>query len=216
VADPIRRRIRDLHVEELLRNQTGLRLRPVVKGELRFVGSLTFSADAPGWEPIVDRYEVEVTVPPDFPEGPALVRETGGRIPKDFHTNPDGTLCLGSPTRLRLALLGAPTLPGFIDRCVVPFLYGFSHREKHGSLPFGELAHGLRGLRQDYAEFLGVGEESVAVDLLRLGTLKKRRANKLPCPCGSNRRLGRCHHLMVNRLRDELGRKWLLAEHGRL
>jgi hypothetical protein len=175
-----------------------------------------FSADAPGRERISDRYEVELLVPKDFPKEPVVVREIGGRVPKDFHTNFDGALCLGTPLQLRLALLRVPTLPGFVGRCVIPYLYGFSYHERHGELPFGELAHGSRGLCQDFADLFGVKNEEVAVELERLGSLKKRVANKLPCPCGGNRRLGRCHHLVVNRIRDELGRKWLRTEHRHL
>jgi hypothetical protein len=205
----------ELRVEELLREQPGLRLQSVVDGELRFAGSLDFSADASGRERISDRYELELRVPRAFPREPALVRETGARIPKGFHTNSDGTLCLGSPTQLRLTLFRAATLPEFVEHCVVPYLYGFSYHEKYGELPFGELAHGSRGLRQDFAELFGV-KESVAIELVRLASLKKRVANKLPCPCGSGCRLGRCHNLKVNLIRDELGRNWLRMEHRQL
>jgi hypothetical protein len=38
--------------------------------------------------------------------------------------------------------------------------------------------------------------------------MKKRQANKLPCPCNSGRRVGQCHHLEINRLRNKLGRSW--------
>ncbi len=212
MVDDQRTRFETLEVRRLLREQPGLRLRPMVNGELKLIGTLAFSADAPGREQISDRYEVEIRVPRAFPQEPAFVHETGGRIPETFHTNPDGTLCLGSPMQLRLALLRAPTLPGFVERCVIPYLYGFSYREVHGELPFGELAHGASGVRQEFAELFGVRSEQIAVALVRLAAMKKRVANKLPCPCGSGRRLGRCHHLRVDYVRVQLGRHWLRKE----
>ena len=49
---------------------------------------------APAHELIEDAYAVEIRVPPGFPMGLATARETGGRIPEDFHT-PEGNLrCL--------------------------------------------------------------------------------------------------------------------------
>ena len=52
--------------------------------------------------------------------------------------------------------------------------------------------------------FLG---ESVG-EFVRLTAMRKRHANKQACPCGSGRRLGRCHHRRINTLREQLGRRW--------
>jgi SEC-C motif len=51
------------------------------------------------------------------------------------------------------------------------------------------------------------------MEMVPLTTLKKRVANKHLCPCGSNRRLGKCHNLTVNRLRKQLGRSWFRKEY---
>lgn len=120
----------------------------------------------------------------------------------------NGALCLGSPTRLRLILLESPSLLHFVERCVVPYLYGYSYFEKHGALPFGELKHGAAGIRQDFANIFGINQEDIVDRYIRLASMGKRHANKQPCPCGSHRRLGRCHHRRVNSLRSRLGRQW--------
>jgi len=109
-----------------------------------------------------------------------------------------------------------PTLLTFIRKCVIPFLYGFSYFQKHGVLPFGELAHGLKGIRQDYASLFEVSNERAAEEMVRLASMKKRYANKRPCPCGSRRRVGKCHNRKINRLRRQLGRSWFREEYRRL
>jgi hypothetical protein len=48
-------------------------------------------------------------------------------------------------------------------------------------------------------------------EFVRLAALRRREANKHPCPCGSGRRLGRCHNRRVNHLRGRLGRSWFRA-----
>lgn len=200
-------------LDELLRDCPGLSLRPIVNGVVRLAGTLEFSAEATGFERIEDAYEVEMIIPHGFPRELPLVIETAGRIPKDFHTNDDGSLCLTSPLRQHLALTKAATLPGFVKSLVVPYLYGFSYREKHGELPFGELDHGMKGIRSDFAELFGVKDRKAVEEMVRLVGMKKRSANKCPCPCGSGRRLGKCHNRRVNHWRRRLHRTWFKAQY---
>ena len=142
----------------------------------------------------------------------ALAWETGGRIPPDYHKLTNGALCLGSRVGLRLQMGGSPSLLRFVERCVIPYLYGYSYSVKHGAPPFGELAHGELGSLQDLAGLLGVEDLALAVRYCMLAATKRRRANKQPCPCGSGRRLGRCHNRRVNALRKRVGRAVLASE----
>ena len=211
--NPAKDRFKRWQLDELLRAYPDLRLRPAVGETIRLAGWMAFSADADGLERIDDAYEVEIIVPPGFPRDLPLVKETAGRIPNSFHTNDDGSLCLGSPVRQHLELSRSPTLPGFVQLCVIPYLYGFSFREKHGKLPFGELDHGKKGIRNDFAELFGVTNHDAAVRMVQLASMKKRDANKRPCPCASGRRLGKCHNRRVNELRKQLGRTWFREQH---
>ncbi len=200
-------------LDELLLDFPGLSLRPVVNGVVRIAGTLSFSAEATDRERIDDSYEVELTIPHAFPRELPLVTEAAGRIPKSFHTHDDGSLCLGSPLRQQLAVARSPTLPGFVKSCVIPYLYGFSYQEKHGELPFGELDHGMKGIRQDLAELFGVEDRKAVEQMVYLAGTEKRVANKCPCPCGSGRRLGKCHNRRVNSLRKRLGHIWFREQY---
>ena len=199
-----------------MHEQPGLRIRPSAEESVVLAGSLRFSADKPGLERIEDEFEVEIAVPNQFPNEIPQVWETGGRIPKSYHKLVDLSLCLGSPARLRMLVKGEPTLLAFVRKCVIPYLYGFSLRSQCGLLPFGELAHGVGGLIQDYAELFGVAPGEAVVEMVRLASLNKRDANRQRCPCGSGRRLGRCHNRRVNEMRKLLGRRWLAEEYCRL
>lgn len=198
-------------IEELLDRYTELRLWPSSSGKLRICGTLEFAAKSNGQPSVTDRYEVEITVPNAYPGDIPSVRETASRIPKDFHKLQNGDLCLGSPTRLRLILAQTPSLLSFIERCVIPYLYGYSIVEAGGSLPFGELSHGPQGLRDDLSALLGIKDEGKLLGFVCLISMKKRQANKLPCPCGSFLRVGRCHNRRLNLLRDSLGRRWFAS-----
>jgi hypothetical protein len=199
-------------LDDVLRRHKGISISMDDHAPLVLAGTLSFTAAAPGLEAIADSYDIEIAVPENFPRGYPRVRELGDRIDKRYHRLTDGSFCLGSPARVRLLISEAKTLAGFIEKCVIPYLYGYSYCLKHGHPPFGELAHGDRGIIDDYQRLLGVDSVERCAEMLFLIGQKLRVANKQPCACGSGRRLGCCHHRTANRLRNQLGRGWCRRE----
>lgn len=199
-------------LQETLLRYTGLRIAPSAGEELKLAGELGFHVTGPDGVSIEDSYEVELRVPSDFPLRTPTARETGGRIAPTFHKLEGDLLCLGAPTELRIRLAMSPTLLTFVERIVIPFLYGHTYHQAYGRMPFGELEHGTAGLLQHFAGLFGVTEKSAALGFVRVASLRRRVANKLPCPCASGRRLGRCHNRRVNWGRALLGRTWFVQQ----
>lgn len=211
-----RDRYDQLLVEAVLDRYAGLRIIPSRSDDLRLAGPLAFSAIGPDGVTIDDEYDVEIAVAPEFPVRIPKVRERGGRIAPDYHKLEGGLLCLGQSTALRLILHSSPTLLTFIERILIPYLYGHSYFLKHHKMPFGELDHGDAGIRAELATIFGVRNGEQPEEFLRLAGLQKRRANKEECPCGSGLRLGRCHNRRVNKFRDRCGRLWCRDEYLRV
>ena len=115
-----------------------LRFLPSRNNAVVLAGSLEFVADSPTGERISDGYHARLTVPRGFPAGIPTVWETAGRIPRDYHKLDDGSLCLGAPTTLQLQIYRHASLLGFVERCLIPYLYGRSYFEKHHTMPFGD------------------------------------------------------------------------------
>ena len=207
-SESLHQRLDRWRLEELLQKYRGLRLRPSAGNQLRIVGAFEFQATAAGKEAINDSYDVEILLLEEFPNKIPTINEIGGRIPRTFHKLEDGSLCLGSPTRLRLMLFETPTLLAFVERALIPYLYSRSYYERHGTMPFGELEHGVKGLLQDVADLFLASGDDAAIEYVRVSAMTRRQANKERCPCSSGRRLGTCHHRSVNMLRDRLGRAW--------
>lgn len=212
MTEAVGERFRRSEVAELLARYPGLRLVPSGSMALHLEGTLRFCANGKKTEVIEDGYDVRIEVPENFPERMGVAWETGGSIPVDYHKLTNGALCLGSRVGLRLQMGGSPSLLRFVERCVIPYLYGYSYSVRHGAPPFGELAHGERGSLEDLAGLLGVGDLGLAFRYCTLAATKRRRANKRPCPCGSGKRLGRCHNRRVNVLRQSVGRLNLASE----
>ncbi len=183
-------------MREFVRDYELMAIRPRAGNTPLLKGRFAFIACHPDTGEIKDAFDLEIDVPKNFPRELPTVTEVGGRIPptKPYHVNQyDYSLCLGSPLRLRLLLSAKPSLVGFAETCLVPYLSGISYKLKTGkALPFGELDHGFPGVFADYQVLFGLKSPEQVLATLRVLGKKKRIANKLPCPCGCRLRLGRC------------------------
>lgn len=188
-------------------------LKPSAGGTVVLEGDFSFSAVYEGQPQVEDSYYLRIVVPKKFPNALPEVSEIGNRIPKllDFHVSGDGTLCLGSTLSLMMRLQEQPSLEGFVARCVVPYLYSMSLKLDHGiDFVFGELEHGTKGLVDDYRTLFGLQKEEQLFSALRCLLLKKRIANKRPCPCGCGKRLGKCRfNDRVRHFRKVFPKAWL-------
>ena len=145
------------------------------------------------------------------PQSLPQVWEVAGRVARidPTHVNPaldgtrTGTLCLGSYLRLTMEAGQPPRLVVFAKRCIVPYLYSISlHEQGKPAFVFGELAHGEDGLLQDYEQIFELRGKASVIQALRLSALRRRVANRAPCPCECGKRLGKCPvHDRINALR---------------
>lgn len=204
-------------LDEFRRDYPLMALRPragdrrIIKGQFRFIA---VHAEAGKVE---DSFDLDIHVPRAFPRELPKVVEIGGRIPRTggFHINQfDGSLCLGSPVHLLLKLSSAPTLCGFAEKCLVPYLFAISQKlNRNADFPFGELAHGAEGALADYQCLFGLESKLQALSALALLATKKRVANKRLCPCGCGKRLGKCaFNTRIRSYRALANRAWFLKE----
>ncbi len=156
-----------------------------IEGKLHFLGEYSGQV-------IEDTYTIKVTIPEDYPGTLPTVQETGGRIPKDFHHYTNQSLCLGARFAVRKAFQIEPTLLGFVNRCVLPYLYSYSYKRKHGPLPFGELPHGAQGILEYYRDYFRVATPKATLGLLRILASGKF-GGHAKCPCESRKRIRDCH-----------------------
>src|SRR5262245_53540441 len=119
-------------LQELLDRYPGLRRRPSESGDLVLVGNLGYEAAHASFGTVADSFELEFQIPPTFPKSIPRVRETARRIPESYHRLSHGELCLGSPLRLKVVIAEDPTLLGFVERCVLPYLIKFTVYERTG------------------------------------------------------------------------------------
>jgi hypothetical protein len=172
-------------------------------------GQLRFRAEYKG-EQVDDEYTVEIFIPEEYPSFPPMARETGGRIPRDFHHSED-ELCLGALPAIAQTFSQEPTLLGFINNSLIPYLYSYSYKCQFGNLPFGELAHGWRGILEYYQDLFQITDRKAVLNLLKIVAQNKYRGH-IPCPCGSQKRLRACHGETLRLLIGILPTAWYQRE----
>jgi len=175
-----------------------LRLQKDVKGPWYVSGVLKFSREYLG-HPIDDEYSVKIIVSEHYPDVLPKIFETGKRIPKDFHHYQDESLCLGAPLAVKQKFSRQPTLLGFVDNCVIPYLYSFSYQSRFGKMPFGELSHGGIGILEYYQDLFGVNDRRRVLKLLQILADDNYRGHDR-CPCGSGKRIRSCHGKLLLKL----------------
>ena len=183
----------EAEIAELQREYRGLtRLRETENGVV-VSGSLPFEASSEGREMIADIFEIDLTVPRDYPTALPWVRETSGRICEAYdHVFTNGKLCLAVPVEERLRFGRDPCLRGFVTKLLVPYCYGYCYWERHGVHAFGEREHGGEGIARFYIDWLGLPGEVQALEVA-LHLVQHGYRGHHDCPCGSGARLRDCH-----------------------
>ncbi|MHB1000804.1 MAG: YecA family protein [Armatimonadota bacterium] len=194
--DPTPHFIRE-HFEELVKQYPSLILDSGVERNV-VTGDLKFSAEY-GDTTLVDCFAIQISIPSDYPESPPSVKETGGRIPADFHKLDDDSLCLAAPFEILRKFSCNRSLLGFVKDLLIPYLFSFSYWEQNGVMPYGELAHGAKGILEYYVDLFNVSSSTTALKLLKIlaeGSYKGHH----DCPCGSGRKLRDCHGSLLRNI----------------
>lgn len=142
----------------------------------------------------ITQFDITMVFVPGFPHREPKVFEVGGRIPRcaDRHINPDGDCCV-TVWEHWLASADDHSFASFVNGPVHEYFLGQYWCERTGKWPFGERAHGLRGLEEAYADALGIpNKKKDVIYHLRLLSKDWPKGHWL-CPCGSGKRLRYCH-----------------------
>jgi len=203
-----------IQLNEFMKDNPFMSIKPSNIDGLVIEGKFSFTTQYKGYPKIDTTYKLKITILNNFPFEIPEVVEIEAKIPRDgmHHVNPapENSLCLGSSIKLLELLRKEPTLNGFVKFCLVPFLYAVSLKIEHEiDFIFGELAHGVNGIINDYIQIFGVTSEDEVKNVLYMLTLNKRVANKRPCPCKCGQRLGKCSlRLKINEYRKLAPRSW--------
>ena len=142
----------------------------------------------------ISEFDIEMVLSERFPSREPQVFEVGGRIPRvaDRHVNEDGDCCI-TVWENWLVCADDHSFAAFMAGPVNEFFLGQYWFEKTGKWPFGERAHGTKGLEEAYADALSIpNKKKDLIYHLRLLSKDWPKGHWL-CPCGSGKLLRHCH-----------------------
>ena len=156
---------------------------------------------------VIDRYWIEITLPPNgtkkvIPQ----VCEIGGRIHRDsdHHINSkDGACCLFIPDEFWYQHSEGMNLVDFLNGPVRSFFIYQALLERGEKWRWGERSHGEKGIQEFYGSLIGTDDLARIISYLKAIDGKKLRRHAT-CPCGSGKRLDKCHIDVLKNLRDRI------------
>lgn len=154
---------------------------------------------------LLDRYQIEVRIPRDFPDVVPTLRETGGRIPwvSDRHVNPaNGEACPMVPEEWLLNP-ERDSILSFLKGPVRDFFVAQSLVVDGEPWPFKQREHGFDGLYEAYGEILGTRDQALIRRYLECLSHEKIKGH-WDCPCGSRNKVRNCHLNEVRALHARL------------
>jgi hypothetical protein len=143
---------------------------------------------------VIDRFQIEVELPTDFPDSFPLTWEVGGRLPRttERHSFISGAACLLVPEEWLSLPREKRTLLSFFSGPVHNYFLGQCFVEIGLPWPHGERGHGIFGIIESFMELLGVDDVRQILRYLHL-LEHDRIKGHWECPCGSGNVIRRCH-----------------------
>lgn len=172
--------------KELKNKYEGLFL---LDNENKVIGRISFLDNASG---LLCEYDIEILIPKKYPNKIPTIKEISGKIIHTFHTNGDGTMCLGSKLDVLHKFSASPTLLGFVENLVEPYLFAHAYFLEYGKMPFGELSHGTKGVIEYYNSLFEVDDYEMVMNVLHFLCKYGFRGHH-KCCCGSKKKFRNCH-----------------------
>lgn len=155
---------------------------------------------------IETRYDIEVRVPPAYPDELPVVYEVGGDIPRhlDRHiSSEEGRCCLEAEVDFWMRHGSDYNLVDFLEGPVFSFFAAQRYFDITGEWPHGERSHGSEGIFQAYEEILNTRDRAAICRWVYM--LKQDELNPhFDCPCGSGKPTEECHPDLLKRVRDRI------------
>lgn len=201
----------ELQLEEFLAKYPKFRLVEINEKRIELAGKYHLKAQLAGSKLVDKTFQLKFMCTWEYHSKLPVVLDEENYFPRsmDYHTYSDGSFCLGSELKIKSLWYSDKSIAAFFEKIVDPFLYAVSHCIEFGYYPYGELAHGEKGLIDDYENIFRIQGKTAVLQALNALGKRKREANKLACPCSCNMRLGVCdYRFILNELRNIERRRW--------
>lgn len=180
------------YIKKFLSEYTSFRITETNEKETIIIGNLEVSLEYKGIN-IYKEIPLKIKLNKNYPISLPKVYDIKNILLKNFHKNPDNSLCLGTELEIRKELFNDYSLKNWIKKCVEPFIFSSVCFEKYEILIFGEREHGVIGEMSSLKEYFDFGSLRETYLFLKFIFLrkyrrklfkKKSKIKKITSPCG--------------------------------
>lgn len=146
-------------------------------------------------------YNILIELPCSYPKILPICYEYGEKkIQSYHHINPDkvGSFCLGTEMEVRYRLLPNYAISKYFE-LIVEYLTIYSYYKKYHTMPVIERSHGNKGILEGYQYLFKTESRIITLRLLSAIPVKNSDKN-LPCPCGSRKKMKKCHYYDLRKI----------------
>jgi hypothetical protein len=162
---------------------------------------------------VQETYEIRVLIPSSYPYGFPVMVETSEKIERiiDRHISEEGIACLEMDRKIAILSKYGITLQQFFQNYVHKFLCWQILYDEGEKDQLTEWSHHEGGVVEFYLEYMNMGSKELAKDCLQLIIDHRLPGRNALCPCGSERKMKRCHEKIFDDLKL-IGRQQLIKD----
>ena len=148
-------------------------------------------------------FEITLLVPLSYPYCVPELYETSNLIPRvlDNHIDEKGACCVDMKHKLIFQSKMGISLLSFFTKWVYPYFANQLYRQHENKYAGQEYAHRFEGVEQFYQEDLYLNREG-AFNMLQAIFASRSIGRNAACPCGSGKKLKRCHQQSYDLLKS--------------
>ena len=165
-------------------------------------------------------FSTHLIIPDNYPNRVPSLKCNPKEIPceVDRHVYRDGMACLCVTSEYRTHWPPESDITDFLSTLVVPYFVAQAFYDAHGHWPAtGQRSHGRKGIVESYREYLDpLGSVSARTvhDTMKLMARVSAPKGHDPCPCGSGRKLRKCHREIFSNLRTKIDRRHAASDYA--
>ena len=165
-------------------------------------------------------FSTYLIVPDNYPNGVPSLKCNPKEIPweVDRHVYRDGMACLCVASEYRTHWPRGSDITDFLSTLVLPYFVAQAFYDAHGHWPAtGQRSHGREGIFESYREYLqplGSVSERAVQDTMKLMARVSAPKGHDPCPCGSGKKLRKCHRELFSKLRRKIDRRHAASDYA--
>ncbi len=160
---------------------------------------------------IYKEYIITIYIPINSNKLPYVIDTNNIIDPKYPHIYSNKELCLETDSYIRLYFIDGFDLNKWMDEFIEPYFISYEYYIDYGTFPNGERTHGIIGTLESYKDIFHTDNIQQVLKIMYYIKNHTYRGHH-PCPCGSKKRIRKCHGKWILPFHKDIKRKSIMLD----